>query len=64
MSGDTPSKYIAIAAPERRECAPSYMGPKPNCPLPRIWAAARNYVQIHVEVIANLFSCVSMEVLT
>ena len=30
LSGDTPARYIAIPAPERRECALISMGPKPN----------------------------------
>ena len=40
VSGDTPVRYIVIAAPERRKCAPISMGPKPNCPLPRNLTAA------------------------
>ena len=53
VSADTPMSYIAIAAPERSECAPIYMGPKPNCPLPRIWTVAINFVQIPAEVIVT-----------
>ena len=64
VSGDTTSRYIAIAAPERRECATISMGPKPNRLLPIIWTVARNFVQIPAEVVANLFSPVSMKVLT
>ena len=41
---DTPARYIAISAPERKECAPIFMGPKPNHPLPRIWTVALNFV--------------------
>ena len=44
MSGDTPERYIFIADPERRECAPISMGLKPNRTLPRIWTAALNFV--------------------
>ena len=36
VSGDTPARYIDIEAPERRDCDPISMGPKPNHPLPRI----------------------------
>ena len=44
LSADTPMRYIAIAAPERSECAPISMGPKPNCPLLKIWTVAINFV--------------------
>ena len=64
VSGDTPTRYIFIAAPERKECDLISMGPKPNRPLPSIWTAARNFVRIPAEVIVNLFPFVSMKVLT
>ena len=64
VSGDTPAKYIAIAAPEWRDCAPISMGPKPNPHLPRIWTAAHNFIRIPVEVIVNLFPFLSMKVFT
>ena len=64
VSGDTTMIYIAKAAPERMECSPCFMVPNLTCPLPRIWAAACNFLQITAEVIANLFSFTSMEVLT
>ena len=64
VRGDTPARYIIIKALERRECAPIYMGTKPNCPLPRIWTAACNFVLIPAEVMENLFPFVSMKVLT
>ena len=54
VSGDTPDRYITTAAPERRECAPISIGPKPNLPLPKIWTAALNFVQITAEGIVNL----------
>ena len=63
-SGDTLARNIAIAIPERRECAPISMGLKPNYHLPRIWAANRNFVRISAEVNAKLFTLVSMKVLT
>ena len=46
LSGDTHVRYIAIEAPEQRECAPISVGPKLNCPLPRIWTAALKFVRI------------------
>ena len=64
VSVDTLSRYTAILSPERRDCAPVYMGPKPNRILPRICTSARNFAQIPAEVIVNLFSFVSMKVLT
>ena len=64
MSSDTPVSYIAIAAPEQSECAPISMGPNHNCPLPRIWTAAINFVRIPAEFIVNLFLFLSMKVLT
>ena len=64
VSVDTSSRYIAIVAPERRECDPVYMGPKPNRILPRICTSSRNFAQIPAEVIVNLFPFVSMKVLT
>ena len=64
VSGDTPERYIAIAYPGRRECAPFYIGPKPNHPLLRIWTGARNFVQIPTEFMVNLFPIVHMKVLT
>ena len=33
VSGNTPTRYIAIEAPERRECDPVFMCMKPNIPL-------------------------------
>ena len=56
VSGDTPVRYIYIAAPEQMKCVPIYIGPNHNLPLPRIWSAARNFNRIPTEVIANLFS--------
>ena len=64
VSGDTPARYISISDPERRECAPISMGPKPNHPLPRILTAACNFVRITAEVIVNIFPFISMKVLT
>ena len=54
VSGDTPARYIVIEVPERRECDPISMGPKPNRPLPSIWTAALNFVLIPAEVIVNM----------
>ena len=64
VSGVSPARYILIAALERRECVPISIGTKPNYPLPRIWTAARNFVWIHAEVMANFFPFVSMKFLT
>ena len=64
VSVDTPAGDIAIAAPEQRECDPIYMGPKPYRPLPSIWTAALNFFRITAEFIVNLFSLLSMKVLT
>ena len=44
VNGDNPVRYIAVSAPERRECDTIFTCSNTNCPLPRIWAAARNYV--------------------
>ena len=54
MSVETNVRYIAIAAPEWRECAPISMGPKPNRPLPSIWTTDLNFSRIPVEVIVEL----------
>ena len=54
--GDYYVRCIAIASPEQRECAPIFMGPKPNCLSPRIWTAAHNFVWMPMEVIVDLFS--------
>ena len=64
MSGVTPVSYITIEVPERMECAPISMGQMSNRPLPMIWTATRNVVQITAEVMANLFPFVSMKLLT
>ena len=64
VRGDTNARYIAIAAPEQRECAPISMGPKTKRPVPRIWTVALNFVQITEEVIVNLFPFLSMKLLT
>ena len=64
VSGDMSARYIAIAALERRECAPISMGPNPNCTLPRIWTVTFNFSQIPTEVILNIFPLLSMKVLT
>ena len=64
VGGVTTAMYIVIASLEQRECATISMGPKPNRLLPIIWTVARNFVQIPAEVVANLFSPVSMKVLT
>ena len=56
VSSDTPARHIAIVAPERRECAPTYMGPKPNFPLPWIWAAAHNvFFEFLLMLLQNFF---------
>ena len=62
MSGYTPARYIAIAAPEWMECAPICVGPKLSCPLLRIWTAELNFVQFTAEFIVN-FPLLSMKVL-
>ena len=64
VSGYTHVRYIAIADPERRVCATISMGPNPNRPLPSIWTADLNFVQIPAEVIVNIFPFLSMKVLT
>ena len=56
--------YIAIATPQQRECSPISVGPKLDFPLPKIRAAARNFVQIPAEFIAILFTFVFMIMLT
>ena len=45
VSGVTPARYIAISSPERRECDPISIGPKPNIPLPMIWTATPNFLE-------------------
>ena len=51
VSGDTHVRYIYIAAPERRECAPISMCPKHNRPLAMIWTVDLNSVIIPAEIL-------------
>ena len=42
----TPARYIFIAGPERRDCAPISMGLKPTCSLPNIWTVVHNFFEL------------------
>ena len=63
VSGVTTARYISTAASECRECAPISIVPKHNCPLPRIWTAAVNFVRIPAEVMVRFFPFVYMKLL-